>query len=189
MKRSLLAALLLAAGALNAPAQRISLQVPLSPVPTLGGAAAVSLSESPFPLALSQFTPSLSAASIQVPFGSVPVPTARPNIAVAGPKTLLHPIRAAAAKPDTHQTVKIIDALSEHGALSAKLSELGGENGKSTHVKGIGMGLSIVKSIVDAHGGSIEVAAGNGGGACFRLTFPALAPQPAPLESRAEVTT
>ena len=64
-----------------------------------------------------------------------------------------------------------------------------GENGKSTHVKGIGMGLSIVKSIVDAHGGSIEVAAGDGGGACFRLTFPALAPQPAPVESRAEVTT
>ncbi|MEO7653130.1 MAG: HAMP domain-containing sensor histidine kinase [Bryobacteraceae bacterium] len=64
-----------------------------------------------------------------------------------------------------------------------------GENGKSANVKGIGMGLSIVKSIVDAHGGRIEVAPGREGGACFQLTFPALAPQHQPVESRAEVAT
>jgi two-component system sensor histidine kinase PilS (NtrC family) len=37
---------------------------------------------------------------------------------------------------------------------------------------GIGLGLSLVKQIVDAHGGKIEIDAQDGGGSVFRVTLP-----------------
>ena len=43
----------------------------------------------------------------------------------------------------------------------------------STREGGMGMGLRICRSIVEAHGGHIEGANGPGGGACFSFTFPA----------------
>jgi nitrogen fixation/metabolism regulation signal transduction histidine kinase len=43
----------------------------------------------------------------------------------------------------------------------------------STKSEGMGLGLAIVEGIVHAHGGSVEVAEREGGGAVFRLTLPA----------------
>ena len=42
---------------------------------------------------------------------------------------------------------------------------------------GTGLGLYIVKGLVEAHGGSIEVANGDGGGAVFRFVLPAGTPE------------
>jgi two-component system sensor kinase FixL len=39
---------------------------------------------------------------------------------------------------------------------------------------GIGVGLSISRSIVEAHGGKIEVEQNSGGGTVFRVTLPAV---------------
>ncbi len=43
----------------------------------------------------------------------------------------------------------------------------------TTKAGGVGLGLSIVSKIVDDHRGSIRVSGEPGGGACFRVFFPA----------------
>ena len=43
---------------------------------------------------------------------------------------------------------------------------------KTTKEDGMGMGLSISKTIVDAHGGTIELKTGSLAGACFRVRIP-----------------
>src|SRR5207253_92404 len=45
-------------------------------------------------------------------------------------------------------------------------------------VKGSGIGLAIVKHIVDAHRGEIELVSDPGKGSAFTLRFPAAAPEP-----------
>lgn len=42
----------------------------------------------------------------------------------------------------------------------------------TTRVKGTGLGLAIVKKIMEEHGGTVELLAGQGGGALVRLSFP-----------------
>jgi signal transduction histidine kinase len=52
------------------------------------------------------------------------------------------------------------------------------DRSRSRKTGGYGLGLSICKRIVEAHGGSITVANNSGRGACFTLTFP-VPPMPA----------
>ena len=119
-----------AAIALDAAAQRVSLQVPLSPVPTLGAAASVSPLANTFPLALSPWTPSLAAPSIHLPLNATaivlaPIKAAAP-IAPLGPALIN--AASAAAKPHIFKP-KVIDSLRQHGAEAAKLGGLIGESG------------------------------------------------------------
>jgi signal transduction histidine kinase len=40
---------------------------------------------------------------------------------------------------------------------------------------GVGLGLSLVRQIAQAHGGSVRCLAREGGGSCFELSLPAAA--------------
>ena len=55
-----------------------------------------------------------------------------------------------------------------------------GEEALSRQIRGSGLGLSLVKRIVDAHGGALVVATSPGRGSAFTLILPAA---PAPLEA------
>jgi signal transduction histidine kinase len=46
------------------------------------------------------------------------------------------------------------------------------ESFHSTKPGGMGLGLRICRSIVEAHGGRIEGTNNDSGGACFRVTLP-----------------
>jgi len=56
-------------------------------------------------------------------------------------------------------------------------------------VAGSGLGLALVKAVMETHGGSVEARAAEGGGACFRLTLPRakapMAAAPAAVTARA----
>jgi signal transduction histidine kinase len=54
---------------------------------------------------------------------------------------------------------------------------------KHAHVAGTGLGLFIVKSVVSAHGGSVEVTSAIGAGTTFDLYFP----DDPPVNARGEV--
>jgi signal transduction histidine kinase len=60
--------------------------------------------------------------------------------------------------------------LSEQKKIFERFYRLGSELRRET--EGVGIGLSIVKHIVDAHGGSIEVQSNPGAGAVFIVTVP-----------------
>ena len=45
------------------------------------------------------------------------------------------------------------------------------DNGLTREAAGAGIGLSIVKHIAEAHGGTIDVRAGEGGGAVFEVVL------------------
>jgi signal transduction histidine kinase len=50
--------------------------------------------------------------------------------------------------------------------------------GRSRHTGGFGLGLSIVRAIADAHGGTVHVKSTQGGGSRFQITLPAMAAGP-----------
>ena len=135
MKRLLLASLFLLAAAFNAGAQRISLQIPLSPTPGITApAVGITPLAQPFPLALSSWSPSLMAAAIQPPINAVPIPASKVTALTATAlPTLPHaltPTALAAAKPVIHQqNPKLIDSLREHGTKVGSLADLKGEAG------------------------------------------------------------
>lgn len=66
------------------------------------------------------------------------------------------------------------------GIPSEQMTELFNRFEQGAHAGSAGLGLSITKGIVDAHGGVIEVNSAPGEGACFTLTLP----RHGPSESR-----
>jgi signal transduction histidine kinase len=52
--------------------------------------------------------------------------------------------------------------------------------GRSRHTGGSGLGLSIVKAIVDAHGGEVRVSSAVGEGTTFEIFLPLTAVVPSP---------
>ncbi len=103
MNRRLLAALVLAASALNAEAQRVSLNVPLSPRPGLISVVPITPLLQTSPLSLGPLGPNLPAAA-----------------SLAAGKPLL-----------PQQKPKVIDSLREHGLGATKLADLKGERGSA----------------------------------------------------------
>jgi len=57
-----------------------------------------------------------------------------------------------------------------------------GKTPQGGHVKGTGIGLSVVTEFVNAHGGSIEILESKAGGAHFRVRLPLRQAAPAPRE-------
>jgi signal transduction histidine kinase len=49
---------------------------------------------------------------------------------------------------------------------------------KSRNEKGLGLGLSLVKAVVEAHGGSVDLRSRPGAGSTFSVQLPAMAPSP-----------
>ena len=58
------------------------------------------------------------------------------------------------------------------------------DDSRNIHTGGAGLGLSIVKKIAEAHGGSVEAESKLGDGSVFRMLLPLLTPenQPTPSE-------
>ena len=52
------------------------------------------------------------------------------------------------------------------------------EDAKERGIKGMGLGLVVVKAIVEAHGGGVRVYSEPGRGSRFTITLPADAPAP-----------
>jgi signal transduction histidine kinase len=60
----------------------------------------------------------------------------------------------------------------DRGRIFDKFYRGGGETAKE--IKGAGLGLSLVKHIVDAHGGTVDFDTAVGHGSTFRISLPAL---------------
>jgi K+-sensing histidine kinase KdpD len=56
---------------------------------------------------------------------------------------------------------------------------------RASAAPGVGLGLAVVRGIVEAHGGAVAVDVRPGGGTVFRITMPAGEPAPAPLDVEA----
>jgi len=48
---------------------------------------------------------------------------------------------------------------------------------RSRGSRGLGLGLSMVKALVEAHSGTVEILDAEGRGSCFRVTFPGISPE------------
>jgi signal transduction histidine kinase len=66
----------------------------------------------------------------------------------------------------------VIDVVDTGPGLSREACEQVFDAFYSTKADGMGMGLSIARSIIRAHGGTIQASSADGGGTCFRITLP-----------------
>ncbi|HEV2867303.1 MAG TPA: ATP-binding protein [Allosphingosinicella sp.] len=93
----------------------------------------------------------------------------RNAIEAIGEGELRHIEVATAPAPPEHIAVTVEDSgpgfdAAAEGALFTPF--------RSTKPSGLGIGLSLSRTIVEAHGGTIEATAARGGGAVFRFTLP-----------------
>lgn len=94
---------------------------------------------------------------------------------------------AMSAVPISLRKVEISTQLDAGGAVCVKIRDHGVgvldemkerlfEHFYTTKKDGLGMGLAIARSIIEAHGGTITAGNAEGGGACFELQLPAIVP-------------
>ena len=96
-------------------------------------------------------------------------------------------VRAARTGADDAAEVRVIVEDRGPGIDRADLPHIfdpfyRGRNALSAQIQGAGLGLSLVKNIMEAHGGKVEVSSTPGAGSRFTLHLPALlkgAPRPA----------
>ena len=79
-------------------------------------------------------------------------------------------------------TARIDELRSDLGHLFDRMYRA--EEAERRHIQGTGLGLTIVKAIVDAHEAAIEVESEHGKGTTFRVTLPRRAAPPAPPSDR-----
>jgi signal transduction histidine kinase len=76
--------------------------------------------------------------------------------------------------PDTQHAVRsvVVDVIDNGPGIPVEKVEKIFQPFFTTKPQGSGLGLAIVRKIVDAHEGRIDLASGEGSGACFRVTLP-----------------
>jgi signal transduction histidine kinase len=81
---------------------------------------------------------------------------------------------AGALVPDTQHAVRsvVVDVIDNGSGIPPDRVEKIFQPFFTTKPQGSGLGLAIVRKIVDAHEGRIDLAQGEGGGTCFRVTLP-----------------
>jgi signal transduction histidine kinase len=78
-----------------------------------------------------------------------------------------------ATELDANGSVRV--SVRDHGTgISEKMQERLFEHFYTTKKDGLGMGLAIVRSIIEAHGGKMTAKNAEGGGACFEFRLPSI---------------
>jgi len=89
-------------------------------------------------------------------------------------------LRAESSGPEGQRKVRITVEDRGHGIPASEVPHLfepffRGAEAVSTQTRGSGLGLSLVKRIVDAHGGAVEVTTAPGLGSAFTIVLPSVA--------------
>jgi signal transduction histidine kinase len=89
-------------------------------------------------------------------------------------------LRAEPSGPEGQRKVRITVEDRGRGIPAAEVPHLfepffRGAEAVSSQTRGSGLGLSLVKRIVDAHGGAVEVTTAPGQGSTFTIVLPAVA--------------
>jgi signal transduction histidine kinase len=96
----------------------------------------------------------------------------RGRISISASQAIAEPDPAFSADPLTSTPAVVVDVVDDGPGVSQELSDRIFVPFFTTKPKGSGLGLSIVRKIVDAHEGRIDLSSGNGSGTRFRVTLP-----------------